>query len=222
MKPRNALWGFVRRGECWVPTWRGWLVLALLGIALAVTAASRVHPYLAVTEPIAAKVLVVEGWAGDYVLAQAKAEFERHRYARLYVTGGPLETGSHLSQYRTYAELGAATLLRMGMSKEVVVPVPAPRVRQDRTYTSALALKTALLQRPADGTSINLVSAGVHARRSWLLFQRAFGEGSRVGIIAVEDRDYDPARWWMSSQGVRSVVDEVVAYIYAVAIFPFV
>jgi len=31
----------------------------------------------------------------------------------------------------------------------------------------------------------------------------------------VPDKDYDPERWWRYSAGVRGVIDESVAYIYA-------
>ena len=60
---------------------------------------------------------------------------------------------------------------------------------------------------------------GPHARRSRLLFEKAFGRDTRVGIIALEDRDYDPAHWWKSSQGVRTVTDELIAYGYARLLF---
>ena len=222
MRQHKWFWGLVCRRECLVPTWRGWLLFALFGIALMVTGVLRVHPFLAVNEPVPSGVLVVEGWVPDYVLEEARAEFERHHYSKLYVTGGPLERGAHLSEYKTYAELGAATLIRMGMRKDAIEVVPAPPVGRDRTYTSAVTLKNWLHHHSADGTSINVVSKGAHARRSRLLFQKAFGEGSRVGIIAVEDRDYDPKHWWKFSQGVRVVVDEFVAYMYALVVFPFV
>jgi uncharacterized SAM-binding protein YcdF (DUF218 family) len=222
MNPRKLSWGFFHRRECLVPTWRGWVLFTLFGIALMATGVLRVHGLLAVTEPVPSRVLVVEGWVPDYVLEEARAEFERHRYGRLYVTGGPLERGGHLSEYKTYAALGAATLIRIGMSKDVIEAVPAPSVGRDRTFTSAVTLKNWLRQHNSDRTSINIVSLGTHARRSRLLFQKAFGEDSRVGIIAIDDRDYDPRHWWQSSHGVRTVADELVAYIYALVIFPFV
>lgn len=100
--------------------------------------------------------------------------------------------------------------------------MPAPFAQQDRTYTSAVALKNWLRQSATDETSINVVCKGAHARRSRLLFQMAFGEDSRVVVLAIEDRDYDPRHWWKFSRRVRTVVDELVAYIYAVVVFPFV
>ena len=221
MNRRVPFWGLLYRRECLIPTWRGLFLFTLLGLIFVVIAVSSVHSFLAVTEPVPAEVLVVEGWVPDYVLGEAKVEFERHHYRRLYVTGGPLETGGPLSEYKTYAELGAATLVLMGMNKSAVEAVPTPFVRQDRTYASAVALKNRLHQQASSETGINLVSLGTHARRSQLLFQKAFGEDSRVGIFAIENREYDSRRWWKFSAGVRTVVDELIAYIYVLVVFPF-
>lgn len=222
MKLSRSTWRFARRRECLVPTWQGWVLLTCFCVALVVMLVLRVHPFLVVTERVQATVLVVEGWVPDYVLEEARTEFDRRHYRILYVTGGPLERGEPLSEYRTYAALGAATLLRMGMSKESIECVPAPLTRKDRTYTSAVALKNWLHRYGAKETSINVVSLGAHARRSRLLFQQAFGEEAQVGIVAVEDRNYDSRRWWKFSQGVRTVVGELVAFMYAVVIFRFV
>jgi len=52
-----------------------------------------------------------------------------------------------------------------------------------------------------------------------LLYEKAFGKGSEVGIIAVPDHGYDAKRWWASSKGFRDVTDEAIAYVYARLIF---
>ena len=219
MKPHQLFRGLVRRRECLLPTWRGWLLLLLVGLLLATVTVRRVQPFLAVTDPIDGGALVVEGWAPDYALVAAIDEFRRHHYTRLYVVGVPLERGAPLSEYKTYAELGAATLLKLGLDRDSVQAISMPAVRQDRTYASALALKHWLQEHNAMPTGLNLISMGPHARRSRLLFEKAFGGDSRVGIIALEDRDYDPAHWWKSSQGVRTVTDELIAYGYARLLF---
>jgi len=48
-----------------------------------------------------------------------------------------------------------------------------------------------------------------------MLFLKAFGKELRVGVISVEDRDHDLDHWWRSSQAVREVLGEAIAYIYA-------
>jgi uncharacterized SAM-binding protein YcdF (DUF218 family) len=66
---------------------------------------------------------------------------------------------------------------------------------------------------------INVVTEGSHARRSRLLFQEAFGPEVKVGIIAFADPQFDPAHWWRTSEGVREVLGESIAYLYARFLF---
>ena len=66
-----------------------------------------------------------------------------------------------------------------------------------------------------DVGSINVVTESVHARRTRLLFQEAFGGEVKVGIIAARNPDYDPEHWWSSSDGFREVSGETIAYLYA-------
>ena len=41
----------------------------------------------------------------------------------------------------------------------------------------------------------------------------------KVGIINIANPDYDPRYWWHYSDGVREVISESVAYIYAEFLF---
>jgi len=212
-------WGLLKRRICLLPTLRGWLLLLIPSAALLILGFRNLNAFFAVNDPVPDGVLVVEGWSPDYALEIAKLEVKRNPYHRLYVVGGPLEQGAPFSEYKTYAELGSAILLRMGMSNDTVQAVPTAYVQKDRTYTAAVALQNWLRQHGTIPKEINLISVGAHARRSRLLFEKAFGSSTRVGIMAVEDRNYDPSHWWKSSEGVRSVVGETIAYCYARFLF---
>jgi len=76
-----------------------------------------------------------------------------------------------------------------------------------------------LAQNNIQPKGINVFSSGPHSRRSWMLFKEAIGEEIPVGIIACENREYDPKRWWKTSSGVRIVLDEAIAYLYAKLVF---
>jgi hypothetical protein len=152
-------------------------------------------------------------------MQEAIAEFRRGHYTTLYVTGGPLERGAPLSEYRTTAEFGVAMLLQMGIPKDSVQAVPAPSVRRDRTYASAVALKRWLDAQHIVLPNLTVVAPGPHARRTRLLFQRAFGEETHVGVLATKDLNYDPQEWWRSSNGFRMEIDEAIAYVYARVLF---
>jgi hypothetical protein len=66
---------------------------------------------------------------------------------------------------------------------------------------------------------IDVLSVGSHARRSWLLFDLVLGKGYRVGIIALRDRHYDEEKWWRSSEGIKTVIKELLGYLYAKFLF---
>ena len=154
------------------------------------------------TDPVPGGVLVVEGWAPDYMLEAAVAEFKRNHYDKLFVTGIPLQQGAPLSEYKNYANLGAAALLKLGMSTNEVQAVPTAR-RQDRTYAMALSLKHWMREHDMAPTKVNLMTAGPHARRSRLMFEKALGKASQWGCMAIPAREFDERHWWHSSQGVR-------------------
>jgi hypothetical protein len=214
MNEGTTLWGLLRRRQVVVPTWRGWLLVLFVAGASTVFLLRQAQTFLAVTENVPGGALVVEGWAPDYVLEQAVAEFKGGHYQKLYVTGGPIEAGAPLAEYRTYAERGAAVVLKLGLDPGDIQAVPAPLVRQDRTYTAMVALRQWFEQHGSMPAKVQLFTRGAHARRSRSLLQHAFGEGVEVGVTAVPTRDYDPAHWWRSSAGVREVIGEALAYGY--------
>lgn len=175
--------------------------------------------FLTVNDSIPGGVLVVEGWVPAYAAREALEEFRRNHYSGIYATGEPMEDGNPYIGYANYAELTVARLTEAGAAPDILHAVPAPSVGKDRTYAMASALKKRL---EADGVStakINVVSVGPHSRRSRLLYQYAFGPTSQIGMIAITDREFDPKHWWKSSNGVRSVISEAIAYCYARFLF---
>ncbi len=219
MESSRVCFGLLRRRQCLVPTWRGWFLMTLCCAALAIGAMYEIGPFLAMTDPVRGGVLVIEGWVPDYMLEAAIAEFKADHYSKLFVTGTPVEQGAPLSEYKNYAHIGAASLVRLGMSTNDVQAVPTGMIRRDRTYAMALSVKHWLRDHGMAPTKVNLMTGGPHARRSRLMFEKAMGKGVKVGVIAITANDYDERHWWQSSQGVRSVIDETVAYVYARLLF---
>ena len=219
MEQKNAFGGLLRRRQCLVPTLRGWLLAALGAAALAFIGVREIGPFLAVTDPVPGGVLVVEGWSPDYVMEAAVAEFRQNHYAKLFVTGLPVEQGALLSAYTNFAHVGVATSLKLGLTTNDVQAVPTGEIRRDRTYNMAMSLKRWLREHDLSPTRVNLITVGPHARRSRLLFAKALGKGVSVGVVAMPPNDYDARHWWHSSQGVRTIIGEILAYGYARFLF---
>ena len=212
----KRLFGLVTRRERWGPSWQGWLVIGLLMIGMAGSLTHAAYPFLAVTHRVNADTLVVEGWVHQYAIRTAVNEFRAGRYNHAFTTGGPVTgMGGYTNDYNTSATQAAAQLEAEGLSADLVQAVPARVSDRDRTYSAARALRDWLSEHHSSVGGINVLTQDVHARRTRLLFQRALGDRTTVGIIAVANPDYDARHWWRYSQGVRDVISEGIAYLYA-------
>ena len=217
---RAKLWGMLDRKERWGLSFRGKLAVAASALATGWFIFIWIQPFLAVTQRVDSRFLVVEGWVHEFTFEAAVKEFNTGSYERVFTTGGPMEgQGGYISDSHTYASLGASSLRTDGIPEESLQMAPSRVMARDRTYGSAVALRDWLREHQVSVPSINVVTEGAHARRTWLLFQAAFGKNVKVGIISVPSPDYDPNRWWHYSEGVREIIDEIIAWIYAKFLF---
>jgi len=215
-RSQKKLWGTLHRTERWGLSWRGRCIVVFVVFVLGLLLFWGVYPFLASTKRTNSDVLIVEGWVHEYAIRAVTEEFKTGSYQRIFTTGGPVAgTGAYTSDYNTSASVGADRLKKFGISPEVVQMVPSRVMGRDRTYSSAIALKDWFSKHDLDVRAFNIITEDVHARRTRLLFQKAFGESVEIGIIAVPNPDYDASHWWRYSEGVRDIIGEGIAYIYA-------
>jgi len=207
----------IRRRQIWLPTlWGGLLLCGLLAVAL-LLALRSVGSFLAQSDPASgsdgrgAATLVIEGWLDEHELDAAIATARRGRYERVVTSGGPIETWREGVVWPSYAERAANYLRRHGLVAIPVVAVAAPASAQDRTFLSAVVVREWLRREQPGLTAIDLFSAGAHARRSRLAYRLAFGPGVEVGVIAAPPRSYDIDRWWLTSEGAKTVLGELLS-----------
>ena len=208
--------GLLKKRECQSFTWKAWLLLLASLTFLFVFILGHIHSYLAISSPVMAKVLIVEGWIPDVSLEKAALLMKNGQYEVILTSGGPLVRGGHLSGYSSYAELSAATLKKMGINDNMVFSVPSGYTERDRTLASALAVKSWISEQGMLLHTVDVFTLGVHARRTQLLFQNTLGSTVNVGVISSPHQDYDPAIWWETSAGIKAVLGETVALIYTI------
>jgi uncharacterized SAM-binding protein YcdF (DUF218 family) len=219
-EPPRAVWGLFDRKKRWGLSWRGRLVLASALLLVGALVLKGVYPFLAITHRVNANILVVEGWIHEYAIRAALKEFQSNHYEEIFTTGGPVEgTGGYKNDFCTSASVGADLLRKNGLANGSVQIVPSRIMDRDRTYGSAIALRNWFLDHNMAVSGIDVVTEDVHARRTRLLFQKAFGKDVQVGIIGVANVDYPANRWWHYSQGLKDVVSEFAAYLYARLLF---
>ena len=204
--------------ECRVLTPTGWATFLMAFGSVLVVIALIIHPFLAPIKPVEGDVLVVVGQFPGY-LKEIKDRFEEGHYKLLVTVGEKYKTGHPLEQYKSEAGWTASRLNAQGVLQEKIIPVSITIYpRKDRTYHKALAVQKRLNKTGFAQASIDVVSFGVHARRTWFLFEKAFPLVD-VGIISIRPNSYDTSRWWLFGEGVRSIISESIAYLYARFIF---
>jgi len=210
-----------RRREVILPTlWGGLLAVFLLG-AVATWLGRHLGPWLAVSQPAASAgaapvaLLVVEGWLGERELDDAAAYARQHGYRRVVASGGPIQS---FSPFASYAER-AAQRLRERLPGMAVEAVPTPHTKQDRSFASAVWVRDWAQQRAIPVETIDVYSLGAHARRTRMLYRLAFGENTRVGIIAGLPHDSDIQHWWTTSEAAKDVLMEAVSLAWTLCCF---
>ena len=201
-----------RKRTVLLPTWPLSLLVLAAAIGLLTWAVFRIHSFLAPTRPAEkADLLVVEGWMPDYNLPRVVEDFREGAYQRIAVTGIALDKGSYLQEFKSYGDVTAATLKKMGIEDgEIVVGATTDTLRH-RTYTAAVALRRAVDDAALSVESLNVYSQAAHARRTWMVFRKVFGDDVEIGIVALPTQSYDPDQWWASSAGIKSVGMESIA-----------
>jgi uncharacterized SAM-binding protein YcdF (DUF218 family) len=216
----RRFWGIFTRKERWGFSWYGWLLVACVLVLGTAGFVYTIFPFLAITQRVDSNVLVVEGWVPPFAIEAAVREFRSGAYAIVYTTGGPVGgMGGYTNDYNTLASVAATRLRAAGLAPEVVRMVPSRVMEHDRTFGAAVALRDWLRRHGGVPAKVNVLTANAHARRTRLLFQCALGSQVQVGVISIQDPDYDPKRWWRYSDGVREVVAETGAWIYAKLFF---
>ena len=192
---------------------KGWGIAILAVMVLFVLA---IHDFLAINDPVRANVLVVEGWVWESAAMQEAAEEFNHGKYDVVVTVGVLSGKQERGMMQENSAVHAAERLRkLGVDDHAIQVLTVPNIDRHRTYASALAVKHWLKDSKIDAVGVNVFTLGAHARKSLVLFRRAFGESIPIGVIAGTEDGYDPERWWLSVRGIYTVLRKTLGYLYA-------
>ena len=108
----------------------------------------------------------------------------------------------------TFAHASAGFLVKEGVPADRLIIAPAAAGQDSRTLANALGF--ARHAREMGITKVDVISLGVHARRSRKMFRKACGSEVEVGVIALPDPEVPRATWWRSPKGWVRMMKEVV------------
>jgi hypothetical protein len=201
------------RRECWSISLVGKLLIVGAVVGGACLCLRNLYPFLAVTQPVPSNILVIDGWLPTYQLEQAADEFKKGTYTEVLAVRGVYDLDSK-DLDETWDDYVADILIKHGVPRDRLHSVLFPGFKRDRTYFSAVAVGEWHSKHSAKLTALNLVTTGPHARRSRLLYEMALGKAVAIGVIGLDDPSYDQRHWWRSSEGIREVLFEGIAYLY--------
>jgi hypothetical protein len=161
----------------------------------------------------------VEGWLGEEAFDLAATLWRSGAYTRIVTAGGPLERGPLAVPFGSFAEFAARSLEERGVPADALAVVPAPASAQDRTFLSAVMVRDWVESQREPVPALDVLSEAAHARRTWLLYRAAFGDGHAIGIRAAPPHDYDPAVWWRTTGGAKDVLAETIGWVYVACCF---
>lgn len=204
---------FARRSVI-LPTFAGWLLILVLTGILATVFIRGVGYFLSPNQPTGSGVLVIEGWMSQSQLDLAGSHLRDHDYDAVLTSGGPIK--DWYTDHPTFAERAADELSELGVSAQAV---PSPASAQNRTFLDAVIVRNWLAANETVVTHIDVVTVGVHARRSRYLYQLAFPDNVTVGVVALDPDDFDISAWWRTSEGAKTVGMEFIGWFRAVCCF---
>lgn len=217
-----ALLGLVNKKERWGLSWRGWLLGVSGGLLVAIVLGLTLQPFLALNQPVGRGLLVVEGWMPEYALTKAVELHKENVYEHIVTTGMTIPEGSILESYGTAADLCKTRLMLLGLPDDAVTAIPSPIINRDRTYAMGLSVRDWLNAHQGEGhayKALDVLTLDIHSRRSRMMYQVAVGADIEVGVISIDNKEYDHSRWWASSYGVKGMISESLSYLYTVLIF---
>jgi hypothetical protein len=92
-----------------------------------------------------------------------------------------------INNFSSNAELSRNLLIAMGIDSAHIIATPGKQVVINRTLTSALAFRDWVKKADIKVKGINIFSMGVHARRTWMIYNRVLNEKYDIGIISIPD-----------------------------------
>jgi hypothetical protein len=87
------------------------------------------------------------------------------------------------------AEQARDYLITLGIDSLKIKEVSTEKVKINRTLTSALAFSNWLALTDKDIKGINIITLGIHARRTWMTYNKILNEKYKIGIISIPDNN---------------------------------
>lgn len=115
----------------------------------------------------------------------------------------------------------AAFVLKYIGFKDSIISIPVLSSKVSRTYSCARAFREWYTGSDYNNKPVNILSLGPHTRRTWMIYKKVLGKDNDVGIILVNDKNFNKKNWWKSLTGIKDTIYEMAGCIYILIVFLF-
>ncbi|MDP4222852.1 MAG: carbohydrate-binding domain-containing protein [Bacteroidota bacterium] len=122
-----------------------------------------------------------------------------------------------INNYVSHPEIIRKKLIESGFDPSRIIAVTGKKTNINRTLAGAVAFRDWLKLSGYKAEGVNIVTMGIHARRTWLTYRKVLGRSVQTGIIALPNTEtIEP-----DNQSFKSVFAEFMDLIYYHIILPF-
>lgn len=189
-------------------------LVVILSIAAVIAFERDIYNFFAMpTLRVDADILIVEGWGGPGITQTAVDEFHATQYNYIVVAASEVDRGADLIPEESSALQAAEALVKRGIPSEKILVVAPVTDGWNKTAKAAKAACAILKEKGMQPRGLNVITLGLHARRSRLAYQHAIGPGTPVGIITVPSPRFIHRQWWTSRTGLFLVAKNLAGWI---------
>lgn len=123
-----------------------------------------------------------------------------------------------INNYDSHAGWARERLIEAGVDPSLIVALPCRRTKMNRTLTSALEVHEWLKNGGTGAEGINVISSGIHSRRTWMIYRKILKSYCNVGIVSLPDYN----RTYIGKHQKRKTLREALAITYySVLLLPY-
>lgn len=194
---------------------RALCVTAIVMLALLSVYVVTIKDFLCLNRPVGAGILVIESWyEPDPTLRDAVTAIRTNRYQKVLCVA--LRDDNQPSS----ATRAVRYLLEHGVDATLVHAIDAPPTVKHRTFATAIAARGWIEKELPGAKSVDVLTKSIHARKSYMLFRKAFQESVSVGVIAAQAEPFPRNYWWLSGRGIYLIVRNTAGCLAAIVFEP--
>ncbi len=116
-----------------------------------------------------------------------------------------------LTGFDSEADQMAAYLSQLGIDSSRITVIRFDRVNRNQTLAEVVSFKKWYDSRKL--SSFNIVSSGVHCRRSWVTYKHIIGDQVKIGILSYDPPDSVENQWYHQPANSIHLADELFSYV---------